>query len=720
MDSDAAKALVSAIGLANLIVKYSQLTADYAEAISLADQHVAVPGGVKAQPVWAKLVGSNPENAAAFLRALFDKDQGRLLVFFFDLAHADAAHQQYITQTPQRAEAFYHWYRDSAPAAHFPRTPSRWQANILQKLPMDESGKLRFPGGREVWATGTESDDEILLHRAPLEALAAVAELEQKRGARLSPQAAQLLAQRHNEWRSLFPDFEKLPALEAPGFSALAAFSDSAAKAAPARRNLLLGEWHSLVKLIVLGSQSGSLSQTQAADAFRQACEAMQSPNASAGAIETLRAMMGPAADLDAVLARRLLRLSGARFEAFEDVERLQNVPRFASLADPPDDNQTLAALSGSVYAAVLDPSYLLVAEDPQLLRKHRFFSPDDPKHMLFAQSWLSVSSDSPGSNFVGGFQSFEDVAQELRKQTVGPMQHESDAAPEPRPAESGPTDAPPPGGPTAPAGDLVFRAGGRIVEVYATVTDSRGRYVDDLTAQQFTVLEDGQSKPVFAFENHTTAVSVALVFDATGSMVNTLPPLKSAAMRLVDDLRPQDSIAVYSFNDRVTELQSFTSDKNAAKRAIVKTHAFGITALYDTLVRVNRDLSARAGKKVIVVFTDGRDNASMLMADTAIERAKASGIPIYTIAEGEALGQSQLIAQLNRISQSTGGTAFLIHNPYEIGAVFEKVSHDLMHGYLVDFQPSPGNAREWRKIEIVLDGAKTLQVRAREGFYVE
>ncbi len=135
---------------------------------------------------------------------------------------------------------------------------------------------------------------------------------------------------------------------------------------------------------------------------------------------------------------------------------------------------------------------------------------------------------------------------------------------------------------------------------------------------------------------------------------------------------------------------QPFTTDKAAAQRAILKTHAHGITALYDALVRVNHDLAGRPGKKVIIVFTDGSDNASMLTASTAIERAKARGIPIYTIAQGQALEHPELLAQLTNISRSTGGSTFQIRQLSDIGAVFEKVSQDLLHGYLVAFQPEP------------------------------
>jgi VWFA-related protein len=711
MGSDSAAAVVSALTLENLIVKYSTLMADYGDAISLEDKHVAVPGGVKAQPVWARLTGANPQTPAPFLRALFEKDEGRLLAFYYDLARADTAHQQYFTQSSQRAEAFYKWYRASM-LHGLVRTPSRWQAKILQSVPIDAAGRINFPGGRDAWAGKSQNDDDVLLQGPSLEALTAITALEEKRGAPLNSASARLLAQRYPQWRSLFPYFEKLPALDTDGFRALADFSDDAAKAPTARRNVLTGEWHSLVKLIVLGVQAGSLNATQSAQAFAQACAAMRTPNPSASALAVLRALTPGATDLDEAVVSQLLRLTGVRREAFESVRRLQNVPRLATLGDSPDPNSTIAALGGNVYAALLDPAELLVAEDPQLLSKHNYAPAGD----LFANSRLAISSDPPGTNFMGGFASFQDAASVLLRQAVGDVLPPAEDPP--AGAGDGPRTADTTG--TVSEGDLVFHAGGRIVEVYATVTDSRGRYVDDLEPGQFSVLEQGQSKPVFAFENRTAGVSVALLFDTTGSMVEALPPLKAAAMQLVDDLRANDSVAVYSFSDAVTELQPFTSDKELAKRAILKTHAQGITALYDALVRVNRDLAARGGKKVIIVFTDGMDNASMLTANSAIERAKTRGIPIYTIAEGEALDHPRLMAELNKMSQATGGSQFLIHRLSDIATVFDKVSQDLMHGYLVAFQPAPGDNHSWRRIEVIVSGAKGLQVRAREGFYVE
>jgi Ca-activated chloride channel family protein len=263
------------------------------------------------------------------------------------------------------------------------------------------------------------------------------------------------------------------------------------------------------------------------------------------------------------------------------------------------------------------------------------------------------------------------------------------------------------------------FKTTGRLVEVYATVTDGRGRYMDNLTGDDFTVMDQRNPQKITAFEPQSNEVSVVLLLDTTGSMLFALPALKNAALRLISELRPEDSVAVYNFSESVTELQPFTTDKAAAKRAVLRTQAYGDTAMYDALARVGQDLIGRAGKKVIVLFTDGKDNSSTLNPESAIQRAKANGVPIYTIAQGEAIGHRDLLDQLAGISKATGGESFAIEKPSEIGRVFDKVSEDLTHGYLLSFQPPAADNPAWRPIQVVVNG-RGLKVRAREGYYPE
>jgi Ca-activated chloride channel family protein len=267
---------------------------------------------------------------------------------------------------------------------------------------------------------------------------------------------------------------------------------------------------------------------------------------------------------------------------------------------------------------------------------------------------------------------------------------------------------------------DAIIRANARLVQAYASITDSRGRYVDDLTGDQFTVLDDGRPVRITAFENETSDISCALLLDTTESMQATLPALKNAALKLIGELRANDTVAVYSLRGGITELQPFTADKSAVTRAVLQTEPGGRTALYDGLVRVIRDMSGRAGKKVIVVFTDGDDNISTLTADSAIVRAKTSGVPIYTIGQGAALDDESLLKQLTVMARATGGLSFTIHSPNEIRGIFEKVVQDLLHGYLLAFQPSDAEGHAWHTIEVVLQAPKGRKVRAREGYFPE
>src|SRR5258708_36915876 len=105
--------------------------------------------------------------------------------------------------------------------------------------------------------------------------------------------------------------------------------------------------------------------------------------------------------------------------------------------------------------------------------------------------------------------------------------------------------------------------------------------------------------------------------------MSEALPRVKNSIVKLIDELGPQDSVAIYTFDERRDVRQEFTTNKDAAKRAILRTRAQGRTALFDALSEVAQDISKRPGKKVLVVFTDGDDNASALNANSAIARAK-------------------------------------------------------------------------------------------------
>jgi len=257
------------------------------------------------------------------------------------------------------------------------------------------------------------------------------------------------------------------------------------------------------------------------------------------------------------------------------------------------------------------------------------------------------------------------------------------------------------------------------LVEVYATVHDHRGGYVDGLARDNFQVFDDGQAERITNFEASGQSLSCGILLDTTGSMAEALPRVKNSIVKLIDALDPQDSVGIYTFDSRLTVRQEFTTDKQAAKRAILRTRAEGQTALFDALSEAAQEVATRAGKKVLIVFTDGDDNASALNSTAAIARAKKLGIPLYAIAEGEATHSRNLRKILDELSERTGGAAYQVKKPSEIEEVFAKISEELKHLYMIAYQP-PANAGDskWHKIEVAVRGEKDYRIRAREGYF--
>jgi len=264
----------------------------------------------------------------------------------------------------------------------------------------------------------------------------------------------------------------------------------------------------------------------------------------------------------------------------------------------------------------------------------------------------------------------------------------------------------------------LVFRAESRVVEVYATVLDHRGHYVDDLPRDAFRVLDNGAPQPIVTFENSATELSCAILLDTTGSMAAALPKVKNAVHRLIDEFREDDWVAVYGFSTGVETLQDFTRDRAAAKRAVSRVRAEGNTALFDAISRVAGEISTRNGKKSIIVFTDGDDNASVLNVQRATERAKKTGVPLYTAAEGEALGKPELMTRLKELSRLTGGKAYAVKNLNNIGSIFNDISEELRHTYLLSYKPPEAPSGDWRKIQLTLAGVKDYKIQAKEGYF--
>lgn len=259
-----------------------------------------------------------------------------------------------------------------------------------------------------------------------------------------------------------------------------------------------------------------------------------------------------------------------------------------------------------------------------------------------------------------------------------------------------------------------------RMVEVYASVFDKGGKYLPGLRSGDFRIVENGTVQSISSFESSSAALTLALLVDTTGSMLKPLPHVKNAVADLLSQINPKDRFGLFAFNNKLQVVVPFTKDRRVALRSLFRLRATGSTALFDSLAQLAPHLARITGKKAILLFTDGEDTSSVLSMEDSVRTIKRVGIPVYTVSQGLALDSKLLLERLSEISEATGGVAFTIRNPEEIGEVFSAIVQDLKHLYLLGYYPPAtinSNRQGWRRIQVLVPRHKNMQVRAKGGY---
>jgi Ca-activated chloride channel family protein len=273
------------------------------------------------------------------------------------------------------------------------------------------------------------------------------------------------------------------------------------------------------------------------------------------------------------------------------------------------------------------------------------------------------------------------------------------------------------------------FRAGVDLVRVAAVVRDSRGRFVQDLTPRDFQVLVDGVPRPITDFRQDSPGVSVALLFDVSGSMESRMAPAREAAMHVLSWLQAsRDEAAVFTFDTRLEEVTPLTKGLQQLPDQLSTLTPFGATSLHDAIAQTAQRLEAREERRrAVIVFTDGIDNASKLDPAEVSGIASAIDVPVYIVgvvpmidnptsdAGTPAAAESPLASTLRNIAAWTGGHVFVVSTPGERSSVAQQIVSELRHQYLIAFESSgrPG----WHPLEVRARG-KDLVVRARSGYF--
>ena len=266
-------------------------------------------------------------------------------------------------------------------------------------------------------------------------------------------------------------------------------------------------------------------------------------------------------------------------------------------------------------------------------------------------------------------------------------------------------------------------------VSLNVTVLDNHGTVVQDLKREDFKVYEDGVQQTLLSFQHADSPVSIGLVVDNSGSMYKKRPSVNKATLDLVLASNPKDEAFVVNFADDAYIDQDLTSDPTKLKDGLAHIESRGGTALYDAVVASADKLAADAhrAKQVIVIITDGEDNASTLNLEQAIRRVQQlSGPVIYSIGLlfGDEMSHGEVRharRALEMLSGETGGIAFFPKSLEQVDEIAAEVARDIRSQYTLSYHSTkPSTQPGFRKITVVAQakGSSKLNVRTRTGYF--
>jgi len=267
------------------------------------------------------------------------------------------------------------------------------------------------------------------------------------------------------------------------------------------------------------------------------------------------------------------------------------------------------------------------------------------------------------------------------------------------------------------------FRAETRLVVLYATVKNSRSELVTDLDRRAFTVYENGRRQPITIFRRDDIPVSLGLLIDNSGSMRSLRSRVQAAALAFVRASNPQDEAFVLNFADRARIDVPLTSDVGVLEAGIARVDSIGGTALRDAVDMAETYVRRQAtrDRKVLLVITDGNDNASTTTLERVQTEAERSDIVLYGVGLFGRTDPS--IArrgrrELDQLTGRTGGIAYYPESLDDIDAVAVDLARQIRNQYTIAYAPvNQALDDSYRTIRVEVTGPERYMVRTRAGY---
>lgn len=291
------------------------------------------------------------------------------------------------------------------------------------------------------------------------------------------------------------------------------------------------------------------------------------------------------------------------------------------------------------------------------------------------------------------------------------------------------------------------------MVQLNVAVTDKKGNYVTGLQPKDFAIYEDGiMEKPATFAEGNEPArnlgdlaevgpadnsarqsgvgtpqsvadlfngANVFVLFDTSDYMYRGFVFAQDAISDFIRSLGNADKIAFYSYSRDLSRAAPLTADRSMVLQAVRSTVAGDQAALYNCLLLTLKDAAQNVGRKVVVVFSNGPDNSSVVPPEDVAEFAQSAGVSIYMISTQEARLEPVSTAVFDRMTAATGGKAYFAKNWKDEQQAFASIRDDLAHLYSLSYYPKANPNSGWRTISVRLvgDHLKKYKIRTRSGY---
>ena len=263
------------------------------------------------------------------------------------------------------------------------------------------------------------------------------------------------------------------------------------------------------------------------------------------------------------------------------------------------------------------------------------------------------------------------------------------------------------------------------LVVLHVTVRDRNGAFVSGLRSRDFRVKENGRPQLIRLFQHEDMPVSVGLIVDNSMSMRRKRRDVTGAALTFARSSNPRDEMFVVNFNERVSlglpAMELFSTSSSELERALNGVPASGRTALYDAIESGLAHLkSATRDKKVLIIVSDGGDNASRHHLSQVLQDAESSEVILYTIGLFDEQDADTNPGVLRKLARATGGEAFLPGESSQVEPICQRIAEDIRHQYTIGYAPSdPQRNGGYRAIKLTATRPQggELRVRTREGY---